>query len=731
MRVQDDNGCDLDLSYQLLDVFEERGVARVIISDDGLSPRRLFSPAGSNLARLQKNDYARRESFDSLTGYVTPSVSSLNTVSPILHNRRQHSDDSTSRNDAVEYPTTNLTEDALLEMQVEQTDHSPEIPSEQPAFTTPSSPKRKRKRTNEMEVPGSPDKEFRPGKKRATGNKSTDVLGSSESQESRVPETPEKDRKRKASPKQEAERNKEFRKPRKGADAPEVTEDVVQINTQEKSQKNRPEPIVLISSTGGKKQSQPSKQLQVVKGQEKKENVPASTPQAEAEGTASKRSRTRKKETVSAAGNDSPSVQSTSPASTTTKQPIKVPTDEQVTKPETPILAKQTPSHIQNPEPKKATPVLTTKKGNATKKNREPELVSNTALSSPTSQSGSSQLLPIEEDLQTSATSQSSTSDSESEDNSESAESSAESSSDESDSEEMDVEPLTEKLESRKKSPEVSKRRSISPVKKQSAKKASSSALIISEPMDKDVSRSASPASSKSSSSSDSEPSDSNSSASDSDSASDDNSASNSESEKSDSESDSDSDESTSSKSSTSSSKSSAKSSAKSRSASPASTASNISSAKSSAKDGDSSTSSHLVATSLGGQVSSHRSRPVNSILHRTLLSQNTDRSENDVSLSQQSPLAPFGRSEKLKRWNSLSDIAKKMKVNEPKRVNSQEVNEEESEEESESGSESSDSSSDDDESEKEENGIPKAKLAGRAPVAKKKKPRGLRSMFK
>jgi len=55
---------------------------------------------------------------------------------------------------------------------------------------------------------------------------------------------------------------------------------------------------------------------------------------------------------------------------------------------------------------------------------------------------------------------------------------------------------------------------------------------------------------------------------------------------------------------------------------------------------------------------------------------------------------------------------------------------EEDGSEESESESESSEDSSSDEEEKEEGNGIPKAKLAGRAPVAKKKSG-GLRAMFK
>ena len=56
--------------------------------------------------------------------------------------------------------------------------------------------------------------------------------------------------------------------------------------------------------------------------------------------------------------------------------------------------------------------------------------------------------------------------------------------------------------------------------------------------------------------------------------------------------------------------------------------------------------------------------------------------------------------------------------------------NEEDASEGSASDSDSSEESSSDEEKE-EGNGIPKAKLAGRAPVAKKKKSGGLRAMFK
>jgi len=122
----------------------------------------------------------------------------------------------------------------------------------------------------------------------------------------------------------------------------------------------------------------------------------------------------------------------------------------------------------------------------------------------------------------------------------------------------------------------------------------------------------------------------------------------------------------------------------------------------------------------------------VDPILHRTILSQNTEGSPDNTSLSQQSPFALIGRSDsRLKRF-TLTDLARQMKERHPKHVieNKQLKDQTESESEGES-SDSSSGNSDSDEESEEENGIPKAKLAGRAPVAKKKKSGSLRSMFK
>ena len=91
------------------------------------------------------------------------------------------------------------------------------------------------------------------------------------------------------------------------------------------------------------------------------------------------------------------------------------------------------------------------------------------------------------------------------------------------------------------------------------------------------------------------------------------------------------------------------------------------------------------------------------------------------------------GRSDsRLSKYSSLTDLARKMKENPTKPVIENKQSNDESESEGERSDSSSDSVSDSDqESEKEENGIPKAKLAGRVSVAKKKKSGSLRSMFK
>lgn len=79
-----------------------------------------------------------------------------------------------------------------------------------------------------------------------------------------------------------------------------------------------------------------------------------------------------------------------------------------------------------------------------------------------------------------------------------------------------------------------------------------------------------------------------------------------------------------------------------------------------------------------------------------------------------------------------MTDMAASMKSNPVKNVIAKgKGKEDDGSEESGSDSDSSEESSSDEEEKEEGNGIPKAKLAGRAPVAKKKKSGGLRAMFK
>lgn len=162
LRIQDGDGCDLDTGYQVYDVFGERSVLKVIISDDGPDYKRVFSPAGSKLAILQNR--LRRESFDSVSGYATPSISDL-PASPTISQLKQGSDG----------PVTNgvlrsdggfggradgdggLTREALDRMQVDHT-RSPELGDELERVQSTSSMGRKRKRSVEMEIPASPEK---------------------------------------------------------------------------------------------------------------------------------------------------------------------------------------------------------------------------------------------------------------------------------------------------------------------------------------------------------------------------------------------------------------------------------------------------------------------------------------------------------------------------------------------------------------------------------------------
>lgn len=675
----------------LLDVFEERGIVKIIISDDGQSPRRLFSPAGSKLALLQNENRLRRESFDSVTGYVTPSISSLNTGSPLIQSKQNplYLENLSERGEPS--TSTRLTEDALQKMELEHSRMSPELGHSVPSVTqepAPSSPQRKRKRSIGMEVPASPDKtRHPPEKKRATGIKAkASTVEAPASQTSRVPETPPKERAQtpllaiiSENPNPEENKSNEMKelKKRRGSGVPN-------------------DPIELDSAsdvTGVKESNKAPKAKARRNNQNKKTEMEKEAP-------------TKDPTAGDEAGNKktAPPRRVRKPA---TKETKKSPSVEE--EPAKRAVANE------NPKPRvdeKSTKATSDTKAVISRTKKNVKESSDTATSSTSETSSSSD---ASESSQGSSSTSSPTS----------------SANEDSESEQS----LSEKASKRSDSPKVEQ------AKKKSGKQGDLDGSVkpnVPATVGKDVSRSASPASSHSSSSSDKSSDSSSESTSDSNSASDsedsgsgsqvsNKSADDSASETSDSESASDSDDSRSSSSS-----SSAKSCVRSRSASPIS---NANSAKSSSHD-ESSNSSRMVAISLGGHPSTQKSVAVDPILHRTLLSQETDRSLNDTTLSQQSPLTSFSAREnsKLKRWNSLSELAKKMREEPNKNLATKRKQAVESDKESGSESESDSDSSDDDSdaSEKEDTGgIPKDKLAGRAPVTKKRKSGGLRSMFK
>jgi len=611
-----------------------------------------------------------------------------------------------------------------------------------------------------MEIPGTPQaKGSRPVKKRATA-KSRDVPEITDSQDTKILETPEINKRRKASPPTEVEppqksRNTRARKSKlqdKDLDEKKTTDKEEHEVVTEKVRDILEPKVVTTKNPPTRKQT--AKQIAAVKGQARSELVsPLVIPPPDPEPTTKTRGRAKKN--IAAPAADSAPISEPEPIITTAKKSLKLTEEKDVSKHNSPpkpnpwsaerkTKAKQPPKRTTAkvsketpiPEPESMSKAISAKRKAA--KSKSPEVSSatsdfpsskgsveeeeGTSLTSQSESEASSSDSEAESDLKTTKNKEDSASDSDEES------SNSDSSSEESDSEDkMDADSVKDKGVFIRGSPAASGRRSLSPLKK--GKATSKSTTKVSEAEDKDVSRSPSPSASaslsKSDKSSDSDSSDAE------DSASSDASVDNhSDSERSvlhhsddisnsDSES-SDSDSSSSSKSSASS------SSSKRRAASPAASAS---STKSSAKDGNSSSSSQLVAQSLGGQTSAKKSQPVDPILHRTYLSQATDRSPNNTTLSQQSPLAKHGQS-MLKRWTSLSDMAANMKNKPMKTVIAKpKGKEEDASDESGSDSDSSQDTSSDDEKEVG-NGIPKAKLAGRAPVAKKKSG-GLRALFK
>jgi len=569
---------------------------------------------------------------------------------------------------------------------------SPELGHSVPSVTqepAPSPPQRKRKRSIGMEVPSSPEKTRPPPeKKRATGIKAkASSVEVPASQTSRVPETPLKERAPtpllaivSESPNPEENKSKAVKelKKRRGSGVPN---DPIELDSASdvagvKQSNNAPKPNA--------RRNNRNKQTEVVQELQTKDPTAGGDEMGNKKTVPPRRSR--------------------KPATKETKESQSVeeaPAEKAVAN--------------ENPKTKvdeKSTKATSDTKAVISRRKKNVKESTDTATSSTAETSSSSD---VSESSQGSSSTSSPTS----------------SADEDSESEQS----LSEKASKRSDSPKVEQ------AEKKSGKHGDFDGSVkpnVPATVGKDVSRSASPASSRSSSSSNNS-SDSNSeSTSDSDSASDsensgsgsqvsNKSADDSASEASDSESASDSDDSRSSSSS-----SSAKSSVRSRSAS---SISNASSAKSSSQD-ESSNSSRMVAISLGGQPSTQKSLPVDPILHRTLLSQETDRSVNDTTLSQQSPLASFSAREnsKLKRWNSLSELAKKMREEPNKNLATKRKQAVESDKESgsDSGSDSDSSDDDSDDSEKgDTGGIPKDKLAGRAAVTKKRKSGGLRSMFK
>ena len=317
----------MDPAFQLLDVFEERGVARVIISDDGNGVRRFHSPA-SQVQHLQRSDHPRRESFDSVTGYVTPSVSSFNTASPIQNRLAVHPP-GTLAIGVIGESTTPLTEDALEKMQIEQTSHSPEFPSPSPMPLN----ERKRKRSSEMEIPGTPQaKGPRPGKKRVTG-KSVGVPEIADSQDTKVLETPEIERKRRASPAKKVEPPKKPRNTR--ARKSDLSDkQVEEENTTEKdgdvvTEKADGPEVVITKRPTAKKQT--TKQFAAVKGQPRSEVVNPLAVPADPETTT--KTRRRAKYNVNASATDStPSLKPVVEVSTAAKNSPKSTKEKDVSK---------------------------------------------------------------------------------------------------------------------------------------------------------------------------------------------------------------------------------------------------------------------------------------------------------------------------------------------------------------------------------------------------------------
>jgi len=698
----------LDQTYQLFDVFDERSVVRVLISDDGSNTLRRFSSSFTHLARAQSQEAGRRDSFDSLTGYATPSLSSLNTSSPISHHRLNGQSLDEARN-LINVTEIHNIQNRGSEEQPRLLGRSPEIaPEPVPKVTSASTRQPKRKRQNQTEIPASPENGSPPEKKRSIEMASKQPITISETQESlpqpeelKIPETPVQSRKRKASTIKPST-------PPMGKNARKTSANASQEETAMQVDTVNPRP----------KESEPEKQV-----------VTLPTPQR----TKPPRQRRRKSKMKSKAAleTEHPKLEEQSNVEEPAKPiepPLKPPAKPRGRKaaPKSPTTQSQLANSLQLMEPGVANPANTqTARG---KSKAAPVITSPTSPTiqlSDTSATSQSQSLCIpsdDEDIATSETSSYASSDSENDNGSESEKSDSSSDSDEESSgEKMSV----DETGSSSKSVGTSSSGSSSP----KAKSVSPAGFPVSKASSPDVtkviahrnlSRSASVAS-KSISSSDSgsgsdsaELSASESSASGSKSGSEDKeSGSESESSQSDSESDSDSD-----------SDASHYSKASKASISKPASESSAASSNSSGKENFSS-SSNIVAASLGG----HTIEKPRSVIKQLPASQITDRtSPRSTNLSQRSATMVVGRGgSKLGNWTGLSQISQRMEAMAKAPQPTKKVREES--EESESQSDSTDDSSD--ESDHHGNGVPKAKLAGRAPATKKKSSGGLRAMFK
>ena len=714
LRVQDDSGCDLDPSYQVFDVFEERAIARVIILDDGTAPKRLFSPAAMNLMR--------RGSFDSETGYVTPSVSSVNASSP-LNTRlvRMESEDGVIN--AVDNLVTPSNGEDQSKSELKNPSRSPEL------LPPRASPTRKRKRLDDAEIPPSPEK---PNvvKRRVTATKKTDKTTERpmiiEVDVTRIPETPEKDR------------------PQKVQTALDSSKEIPEDGTEEAD--NKMQGVEVEQSEPAPQISQKSpirtrkRAAQITKESKAPEMVPATAPedaspavppvQPEAKKPVKRQPRTKKAVPPAPEEKEISTPRVTASSKPTTGRALRQPLKS------SPPQLKPPVNPVQPAKPSDSTLAKNIRRTAASiREVKKEQLAISKDESSPTSQSAESVVKSSGEEARTSNSSandddeESDEKSEESDEQSEESDSDSDSDSDSGDKMDVDDEDESEEPQvtsSRKKpvpkaKPLAVANKNKSLPKLEPSRKVESKASTASDSAEESDFNSASESEKSGSEESESESGSESGSGSGSGSRS--GSGSGSGSEESDSEN------------SASESEEGSGSESESRQESESESENEDESESDKSHVGSvhetSSTSSQAVAAQLGGQVSGNKSISVDPIIHRISLSQNTDVSPNKGTLSQQSPLAKL-EGQKLQRWNSLSDIAKKYKKEKQQTSEvTPQTAQEEIEEEEDEESESDDSSDEDSDKEKVVNGVPKSKLAGRTPVSGKRKSGGLRAMFK